>query len=218
MSAVNETPSVTATYGVPNADSVMESTGDRVIFVYEGTIDTSSHLVLEIPIPAEFAAGKSHRELSVALAFDPPTRRSRRDYIAGKIQFDFLQKSSFDEIALAYANQPTDAEVKADPTAIKYPKPKAVNLRPASQRMSSDTLICRRYEMRSGGWDPDDDRYYLVMTHEHSPWTSAQKKSYKEQNFAVAIRIRDFDRPQLDLYSLAEARLQERVRARGANR
>lgn len=209
---------VTATYGVPDADTVLESSGEQVIFVYEGVMDTNSHTVLEVPIPSEFAAGKSHREFSVALAFDPPTRRSRRDYIAGRMQFEFTQKSTFDDLALAYAEQPTEAEVKADPKAVKYPKPKRVDLRPAVSDLSSDTLICRRYERPSGGWDSDDEQYYLVVTHEFSPWTQSQKKSYTEQRFAVAVRIRDFDRPELDLYALAQARLEQRARARGVGR
>jgi hypothetical protein len=208
---------VTATYGVPNADNVLESDNQRVLFVYEGIMATNSHTILEVPIPPEFAAGAAQREFSVALAFDPPTRRSRRDYIAGKIQFDFHQKATFDELTRAYADQPTDAQVEADPQLRKHPKPKAVDLRPAPRDMSADTLICRRYKTKRDGWNRDDDDYYLVITHEHSPWTAAQKKHYPEQRFAVAIRIHDFDRPDIDLYALAQARLQERARVRGVS-
>ena len=205
---------VVATYGVPNADSVLESRSDSVVFVYEGSMATNSHTVLEIPIPPEFATGSSHREFSVALAFDPPTRRSRRDYIAGRMQFDFHQKSNLQQLAAAYALQPSEAELEANTALRRYDKPKPVKLRPSTRDTLAGTIIHRRYETALGGWSSDDTGYYLVITHEHSPWTDAQKRRYTEQHFAVAIRIRDFDRSNIDLYALAQARLQARARAR----
>ncbi|AWG52260.1 S8 family serine peptidase [Mycobacteroides abscessus subsp. abscessus] len=208
---------VISTYGTPNADNVLESGSETVIFVYEGEIKTNSHTVLEIPIPVEFATGISHREFSVALAFDPPARRSRRDYIAGRMQFDFHQKLTLQQISEIYAEQPSEAEAEANPALTKYKKPTPVNLRPASQDTLAGTVIHRRYEKQEGGWSPDDAGYYLVITHEHSPWTKNQKKSYPDQDFAVAVRIRAFDRSDIDLYALAQARLQARARARGGN-
>lgn len=206
-----------ATYGIPNADKVLESSSDSVIFVYEGKMLTNSYTVLEIPIPTEFATGDSHREFSVALAFDPPTRRSRRDYIAGKMKFDFHQKLTFREIAAIYAEQPSVAAAAADPTVIRHDKPKGVDLRPATRDTTAGTIIHRSFVKRNGGWNPDDAGYYLVITHEHSQWSPTQKKSYPQQEFALAVRIRDFDRPDVDLYALAQARLQARARARGGN-
>lgn len=204
-----------AAHGIPLADNVLESDTDSVIFVYEGEMATNSHTVLEIPIPVEFATGASHREFSVALAFDPPTRRSRRDYIAGRMQFDFHRKLTFREISDIYALQHSIAEVQANPNLRRYDKPTPVKMRPATQNTLADTVICRRYEMQQGGWSPDDAGYFLIITHEHSQWTTAQKSHYERQSFAVAVRIRDFSRPEIDLYALAQARLQDRARARG---
>ena len=206
---------VVATYGVPNAAEALESESDRVTFVYEGVMATSSHTILEIPIPPEFARGALHRELRVALAYDPPTRRSRRDYIGGRITFDFHSKASFDDLARAYAEQPTEAEVKHNSSLTKYDKPKAVALRPPVSSLHSDTLVYRKYDTPKAGWAEDDQRYYLVLTHDHTPWwTKAQKKEYQTQRFAVAVRIHAVDHIEEDLYALAQARLQARARGR----
>ena len=130
------------------------------------------------------------------------------------MQFDFHQKSNLQQLAAAYALQPSEAELEANTALRRYDKPKPVKLRPSTRDTLAGTIIHRRYETALGGWSSDDTGYYLVITHEHSPWTDAQKRRYTEQHFAVAIRIRDFDRSNIDLYALAQARLQARARAR----
>jgi hypothetical protein len=85
---------------------------------------------------------------------------------------------------------------------------------PPKTTFSSDTLMRRSYFRRSGGWDPNDEDYFLVVTHEHSRWTEAQKNKYTKQSFAVAVEIRDHDRLDIDLYLEAEARLRDRTRSR----
>ena len=202
-------------YGVPDAGRVLESGDNRVIFVYEGEMATNAHTVLEIPVPPEFAAGASERELRVALAFDPPVRRSRRDYIAGSMRYDFIHKASLADIRNAYATQPTVKEQATDPGMIRYDPLAGRPLVPPKTRLSSDTLICRSYHRTSGGWDEDDRNYHLVITHEHSRWTPAQRNKYPSQTFAVAVELVDIGRPELALYELAEARLRSRTRARG---
>ncbi|MDR7188151.1 hypothetical protein J2Y46_000967 [Microbacterium sp. BE35] len=201
-------------YGVPDASDVLESDGNRVFFTFEGSMTTNSHVVLELPIPEVFARGASTREIRVALAFDPPVRRSRKDYIAGRMEFAFIQRESLEDIRAAYAKQPTKVERDAD-TALELNKRLGGRqLIPSKTTFYSDTLMRRAFFSRNLGWDADDEDYFLVITHEHSRWTPAQKKSYTEQEFAIAVEICDHGRLNLDLYAEALARLQHRAGAR----
>lgn len=208
---------LSATYGVPSGEEVLESSGTRVIFTFEGAMATNSHAVLEIPIPELFVRGHSAREISIALAFDPPVRRSRKDYIAGNMEFAFIQREDLPAIKAAFAKQPprNERDEKTDQVFVEAIQGRA--LVPPKTTFLSDTLIRRSFYSSSGGWDPNDDDYFLVITHEHSRWTPSQKNRYKEQSFAVAVEIRDHDRLDLDLYAEAQARLQERARSRGGS-
>ena len=204
------------TYGIPDAGRVLESGGNRAIFVYEGSVATNSHTAIEIPVPVQFATGSSEREVRVAVAFDPPVRRSRRDYIAGKITFELTHQATLAEIREAYAKQPTERERKADASKTFHAVPPHKEFRPPKTRLTSDTLICRTYWKPNSGWDPDDGPYHLILTHDHSPWTPTQKGQYPTQTFAVAIEMVDIGRTDLDLHALAEAQLQARTRVRGS--
>lgn len=201
-------------FGVPSADRVLESVGNSVIFVYEGEMATNSHLAIELPIPEQFATGNSQREVRVALAFDPPTRRSRREYVAGNMVFELIHRESLASIQAAFAKQPTEKEREANPALTFVPAMKGRNLTPPKTRFKSSTVMCREYSNPHKGWDPDDQVYHLVITHEPTPWTAAQKAAYKKQSFAVAVQLVDRGRPELDLFGLAEAQLQARARGR----
>jgi hypothetical protein len=187
-------------FGIPNADRVLESVGNTVTFVYEGEMATNSHLAIELPIPEQFATGFSHREVRVALA--------------GNMVFELIHREPLSAIQAAYAKQPTAKQVAGNPALSIVPPMKGRNLTPPKSRFKSSTLICRQYSNPLKGWDPDDQVYHLVVTHEPSPWTSAQKAAYKKQSFSVAVQLVDRGRPQLDLFGLAEAQLQARARGR----
>ncbi|MFC0248205.1 S8 family serine peptidase [Citricoccus parietis] len=203
-------------YGIPNADRVLDSGDNRVIFTYEGEMPTNRHAVIQVPIPKEFAYGASERELRIALAFDPPVRRSRRDYVAGRMRFDFLHRENMADIRKAYASQPTEAERRSTGTdLIKLPSGRT--LEPPKSRMYTDTLVCRSYHSQSAGWDVDDENYYIVVSHDHSPWTESQKKKYTSQRFAIAVQLIDHERLDLDLYNHAAAELAVQVRGRVIN-
>lgn len=207
-------PFHSSTYGVPSGDDVLESSGTRVIFTFEGSMQTNSHAVLEIPIPELFARGHSAREISIALAFDPPVRRSRKDYIAGNMEFAFVQREDLPAIRAAFAKQPTRRERDDDPDQVFVDAVSGRALIPPKTTFLSDTLMRRSFYSANGGWDPNDDDYFLVVTHEHSRWTTPQKNQYKEQTFAVAVEIRDHDRLDIDLYAEAQARLRDRTQNR----
>ncbi|MFE6735572.1 S8 family serine peptidase [Microbacterium sp. NPDC057650] len=208
---------LSSTYGVPSGADVLESSGTRVIFTFEGTMATNSHAVLEIPIPELFARGHSAREISIALAFDPPVRRSRKDYIAGNMEFTFVQREDLPAIQAAFAKQPTRKERDEDPSQVFFDPIGGRALVPPKTTFLSDTLMRRSFYSANGGWDPNDDDYFVVITHEHSRWTRPQKNQYKEQAFAVAVEIRDHDRLDIDLYAEAQARLRDRARTRGSS-
>ena len=68
-------------YGVANAESAALSDDGRVVLFAEDELALDHFAVFEVPIPSEFQTEKGTREIKVALAFDPPVRHTRADYI-----------------------------------------------------------------------------------------------------------------------------------------
>lgn len=209
-------PSIGSAYGIPSADRILESGGNRAVLVFEGEIDAGGRVVHTLPIPREFAAASgTERHLRIALAFDPPVKRSRRDYVAGRMHFDFVRNMSFEDVKRTWEVQPTVAERSA---GAPYDELPSGNQRPPMfpgvNSVLSNTLI--RRDIVTQTWSEDDETYFLVVSHDSSPWTTGQLRPYPSQSYALAIELIDVARTTLDLHSLVEAELA--AQARGQNR
>ena len=202
-------------YGVPNADRILESGGPTAILTIDTEMNTNSVVIHPLPIPYQFAEGASRRLFRVALAFDPPVRRSRREYIAGNMTVELVRGLDADDVARHYQLQPTTAQAQADSKLRRLTLPtgnQRPSLRPGPTRLASNTLIRRDFD--GGSWDPDDEHYFLVVTHNQSPWTQKQRNEYPSQRYALAVQLTDEGRTHLDLHNLVRAELRTRVRVR----
>jgi hypothetical protein len=202
---------VVSAYGEPTAARILESHPHRVVLMYEGEIMVSTNAVHELPIPARFATGRYDQTIRIALAFDPPVRRSRRDYLAGSMGFDLVRNQSLEDVARAYAAQPTRAEQLARGLArIELPTGRdRPPLEPGSQALASNTLLRRVYR---GVWDPDDDGYFIVVKHGARAWSGAAEGD--TQRYALAVELSLDARAQIDLYALVRAQIRARARLR----
>jgi hypothetical protein len=128
---------------------------------------------------------------------------------------DLVRGISAQQVAEIYARQPSLAALEEDPTIVRHPLPDGENrpvLRPGAMTVASNTLV--RREFLNGPWDPDHRDYFLIVTHNQSPWTAAQRAGYQEQTYAVAVEIAEESRSTLDLYAAIAAQLRGRARIR----
>jgi hypothetical protein len=119
------------------------------------------------------------------------------------------------QVEETYARQPSVASAAEDPTIIRHELPDDEHrppLQPGVTAIESNTLI--RREFLNGSWDPDHGDYFLIITHNQSAWTTAQRNSYSEQPYAVAVEIAEETQSTLDLYAAIRARLRARARIR----
>lgn len=206
-----EASAVVSAYGEPIAARILESNGHRVVVLYEGQITVNTNAVHELPVPVEFATGRYAQQIQIALAFDPPVRRSRRDYLAGTMGFDLVRNRSLDDVARAYSAQPTRAERQAHglPRLDLPGRRERPQLEPGSQPLASNTLVRRLYR---GAWDPDDDGYFVVVKHSARTWAGASEGDV--QSYALAVELSLEAQAQIDLYALVRARIRTRARLR----
>jgi len=80
-----------ARYGLgrPDTDRAIDSGQRRAIMTYDGRMDVDDVQIHPVPIPEVFRRGSGgERSLTISLAFDPPVRRQRREYLAARMQVD----------------------------------------------------------------------------------------------------------------------------------
>lgn len=193
-------------YGRPRAEHALESGGNRVVLYYEGEMDVDSVVVHEIPVPVPFATGRSSRRFRVALAYDPPVRRQRREYLAGRMKFDLLRNVPVDSIFEVYGAQEEDREPMITDR-------RRASLRPGTNWVGHTTLQVR--EWRRQALDPDDpDVYHLVVTHTRQPWAATLAEPYETQRYAVCVELFDEGRVDLDLHAMIEQLVEIRPEVR----
>lgn len=190
-------------YGRPDLGRAAASTQHRVVLSYDGAMLTDSVVLHAVPIPPEFARRKrARRRIRVALAFDPPVRRHRHDYLEGWYKADLLRAMTVDEIEEIYRSQDPDDRREL------ITNRRRLKLRPPKNRVLASTLQIREtvvHHLR-----PDDgDTYFLVLTHFRAPWSDPTQ--YQQQSYAVCVELAEEQETDIDLYNLV--RQHARVRA-----
>lgn len=82
------------------SDRAISSGGTRATMTYDGEMPVDTIRIHPIPVPDLFRLGSgAERSITVTLAFDPPVRRQRREYIAASMQVDLYRNMDPDELA-----------------------------------------------------------------------------------------------------------------------
>jgi hypothetical protein len=188
-------------YGQVDEELAVTSSDRRVTLVAEGTLKIDHFRIYEVPTPDEFRKAKGEKRITVALAFDPPVRRRRLDYLGVRMDFMLIRGKTPDEIAEAYAKVTDD-----DPEGA-FGSPFRVKIEPPQTKGPAKGTL-QRGEFRFSRERTDyGDTFYLVVRASRR-WAPPE---VEEQSFAVAVAL-EADDPQL------YARLQVRARARGRAR
>ena len=199
-------------YGVgrPDSSRAIESGSQRVTMIFDGDMGVDTVVIHPIPVPEPFAQGRrATRIIQVALAFDPPVRRRRREYLAGAMQLDLYRSIDIDDLSDIVSRQDPD-----DPNPLIRDRRRVAYLRPGPDSFRSSTLQLRTWQARQ--LDPNDgETYLLAVTHRTQTW--ARDTDYERQKYALAVMVADEARTEIDIYALITERVelpaQVRVRA-----
>ena len=177
---------------------------------FDGDMAVDTAVIHPVPMPGLFVRGKSDtRRIQVALAFDPPVRRQRREYLAGRVQMDLYRAIDIDDLAEIVTKQDPN-----DPNSSIKDRRKVKELYPGVDSLRSGTLQVRVWESRRPNID-DGDVYFLVVTHAAQPW-ARDRDDYQRQRYALAVTLEDQGRLDLDLYNLVtqQVRVPARIKLR----
>lgn len=191
-------------YGRPRLERAQASDEARVVLYAESALAFDNFHIYEVPIPAEFIEEDGTRRITVALAYDPPVRHTRFDYLGVKMSFRLIRGRSVDEIAEAF-RQRSSEEAKVDRlTSTKFdclmePRP---TVREGGTLQKSAFTMMRRPSTDYG------DTYYVVVRCEKK-WARAE---HAPQRYAAVVVVEHSE--EVNLYNEIRARVRERIRVR----
>lgn len=193
-------------YGRLFDERATDSGRSRVAMTFEGEIDPDTAVIHPVPVPSEFVEVSGARRIIVALAFDPPVRRTRREYLTANMKMDLVRGLSADEIEEIWKEQPPKDKGRKDlPTKGR----KRPDLEPGSQECQDATLQVRSYGRQQID-TLDTHGYHVVVQHLSARWS----KETAPQRYALVVVLEDQEREGVDLRAILEARLEARLRAR----
>lgn len=181
--------------GLPDAIRSIESGMRRSTMTYDGSMPVDTVRIHPVPIPEVFRRGSGgSRSISVALAFDPPVKRQRREYLAAVMQVDLYRNVTIDELEEVLQRQEPGGRL---PLIKDRRNPQ---LLPGSDSVSSSTLQVRSWTVRNQ-FVNDPDVFYVAVTHRSATWARGGS-DYEEQPYALTVTLEDENLVNADLHQL----------------
>lgn len=151
--------------GRPNAKRSINSGRQRATMTYDGTMPVDTVQIHPVPVPEIFRRGSGgQRTLTIALAFDPPVRRQRREYLAAAMKVDLYRNVGLEELQEILRRQESEDQQDLITSRRRHPP-----LIPGSDSTLSSTLQVRSWSARNS-FVNDEDVFYVAVTHRAATW------------------------------------------------
>jgi hypothetical protein len=202
-------------YGEIDEEFATDSGDRRVTLVAQGRIKLDSFHLYEVPALAEYRNAKGPKRVIVSLAFDPPVRRRRAQYLGVGMTYLLIRGKTMEEIVEAYraVTQQERESAKRDDRKLPaaFQSPYKCPLEPTVTALETSTLQRSEWTFQRESKDYGDSWYLLVRA--ERTWAPPEMT---EQDFGIAVTL-EADEPRL--YTLirqrVEARVQQRARVQG---
>lgn len=184
-------------YGRVSAHRAEVSEDHRAVLIAEGEIIVDDVHLYTIPIPASFYQAGGWRRLTVALAYDPPVRPTRLDYLASHMDIQVYFGASVETVRAAYVKE-AGAEDQSPPELERYRR----DLQPPSTQRGKGahqfcTVTFRQRLDRGKGKD------FILAVRNTNRWDTPGAR----QAYALAVEL-ERDTQHADLYAELRAQLE----------
>lgn len=197
-------------YGAIDEDLALHSGDRRVTLVAQASIPIDSFQLYEVPVPEEFRRAPGRKRVVVALAFDPPVRRRRAQYLGVEMSYALIRGKSVEEIVEAYRALTAEEQAAVRRQEITMPgalqSPYKCDLKPGPQALESSTLQRSEWTFQSERQNYGESWYLFIRATRN--WAPAEVVS---QDFGIAVCL-ESEEPQL--YNLVRQRVQVRLQQR----
>jgi len=197
-------------------DSVLYSGTQQVTMFSEDVLDLKTFHLYKIPVPKEFVELRANKRIAIGMAYNPPTRLSRKEYIANSMWFEVFRRIDQDTLLLYKAKMETGGD--AEDIINKMPNNFKGPFSPGYQELQNSTLQQRVWEKKERGgsdllWDVNEPYIYILVS---------GKAKFKHpdmqlpQQYALAITFSYDAEDDIELYQKLQNRvkIKERVTIR----
>ena len=206
-------------FGGPDVDRAAFSSDFRSVLVAEGAIPLDGVHIYRVPMPSSFFESGGWRRITIGLAYDPPVRVTRLDYLGSRMMFALYKGVDLETVEEAYLRQLAEEaaegasglDMAADEDDEEYdPGPKSlgsalVDLQPAARVRSAGTNQWATKKL-SHRLSADVGDEMLLVVRNVNGWDATTA----EQPYAIAIAL-EREEGRTPIYAELAARLQVEV-------
>jgi len=187
-----------------NADTLFRSTDYEVVLLAEDTILNDSHQFYELPLPASFLrSNRATRQLRITLAYCPPVRTTRMEYVATKISYRLVKGASLDEVQRHF-NQALKKDVEKT-----IPDVGQTNRTITAQEREKGTVQSSIWEFKQLS---PKDKWFVVVTRQDKDWGTPLCREVED--YALVVTVNDRENQEVQLYTQIQVRIREQIRSR----
>jgi hypothetical protein len=204
-------------------NSTLFTDRNHVTLFAEDALDLKQIHLYKVPVPREFLDLNTSKRISVGFAYNPPTRLSRKAYIANTLWFEVFRRIDV-ETLLNYKGKKANADEQAADQIIEdFSQHYGAKFLPGYSEVNNSTLQQRVWEKtaRGGGdllWEDNDPFVYILVTGKAKfkhpdeaiaqPYALAITFSYESE---VDIELRQKIREQARLKQREQVRVRTQV-------
>jgi len=107
-------------YGIANVTLASTSDDNRVVLYADDTMGLDRFYVYEVPIQKNSLKPKVHGQSGVTLAFDPPTRHTRSDYLGVQMSFRLVRGKNLADVIDHYKKRSKEVDGDHPDLEAKY--------------------------------------------------------------------------------------------------
>jgi hypothetical protein len=195
-------------YGLPEEELALESSDRRVTLYAQDQILLDHFHVYRVPVPDEFLRAEGIRRIRVALAFDPPVRGRRLDYLGAEMNMALIRGKTLADVERRFSRAGPDVTAET-----AFPPKYQAKLHPSSSsrnggyKRKKSTLQVGTFTIKGGSPEAYGNDYWLVVIAQNK-WALPD---VERLDYAVAVTI-EANAP--GLYVRVQQRIRPRVRVR----
>lgn len=194
-------------YGEPNVEYCWSSS-NRVSLLTEDVVDYRTFHVYSLVVPEEFLEERGNRSISVSLAYDPPSRLSRQDYIATAMWLEIFGGLTTEQVFEYRSSYQGDGKPPTVPDRNK------LNFNPGGQTIRMSTVQKRTWRSNQGTMflnrpDPSGNASLHIFVGCQPRFPNPLGED--SQRYAMIVTL-EHDSQNVDIYN--EIRTNLRTRAR----
>jgi subtilisin family serine protease len=183
-------------YGVPDLARALSSEERRVVLIADHQeLATDQFALFRISLPKDFQTTRGKRQIRVSLAFDPPVRHTRLEYLGLRLNYHLIRGMNSDDIFEHFR-----LRKKGEDRFNDLPGTAKCALEPSRDIRGTSTLQAATFKMTKN-IDHYGDDYYLAVFAERR-W-AGEEITY--QRFAISVELEH--EAEINIHQQLRARL-----------